>query len=371
MFGFQDDLESEILRILSECETEEERNAFLERHGEFISEVTDEMAEGFLETIKENAFSGDLEAFREERRGFERRLANFWGMPLDLLELFIGIALEAGMTFNKKYREAAAKSDDYVFEALTRLHAKACQTSYANLALLKSGFADDAYARWRSLHEVAVVASFIGTHGQETAEKYLLHEVIQQYKLACAQMEVHDRINAEEISQKEMDALKSRHDFLVERFGSNFGKDYGWAYGALGGRHPSIWAMEKQVQLDHLRPYYRMASDNVHANSHGTYFRLGLSLAQDRKKILLAGASTAGLADPGHSTAISLMQVTTSFLVTKPSLDAGLACAILAKLVDEVGEAFLEMHKKHESIVRAKTEKVQESTDPSGDTEPI
>ena len=29
------------------------------------------------------------------------------------------------------------------------------------------------------------------------------------------------------------------------------------------------------------------------------------------------------------------------------------------------------MHKKHESIVRAKTEKVQESTDPSGDTEPI
>ena len=328
------------------------------------------MAEGLLETIKENAFSGDLEALREKRQRFERGLANFWGMPLDLLELFIAIAFEAGMAFNKKYRGVAVKSNDYVFEALTRLHAKACQTSYAILALLKSGFADDAYARWRSLHEIAVVASFIGTHGQETAEKYLLHEVIQQYKLACAQMEVHDRINAEEISQKEMDALKSRHDFLVERFGSNFEKDYGWAYGALGGRHPSIWAMERQVQLDHLRPYYKMASDNVHANSHGTYFRLGLSLAQDRKKILLAGASTAGLADPGHSTAISLMQVTTAFLVTKPSLDAGLACAILAKLVDEVGEAFLEVHKMHESVFRAKRGKMAESTDQRGDTEP-
>ena len=371
MFGFQEVLESEIHRILSECETEEERSAFLERHDEFISEVTDEMAESLLETVKEDAFSSDLEAFREERRQFERRVVDFWGMPINLLELFITIAFEAGMTFGEKHSEAAAKSDDYVFEVLTRLHAKACQTSNAILALLRSGFADDAYARWRSLHEIAVIASFIRAHGQETAERYLLHEVMQQYKLARDQMEVHGRNNAEKIYQKEIDALKARHDALVERFGSKFKADYGWADGALGGRHPSIRAMEKQVQLDHLKPYYRMASDNVHANSHGKYFRLGVSLAQDRKKILLAGPSTAGLADPGHATAISLGQITTLLLVTQPSLDINIAMATLAILEKEVGEAFLEMHKKHESVVRAKTEKMDESTGSSGKTEPI
>ena len=52
MFGFQEVLESEIHRILSECETEEERSAFLERHDEFISEVTDEMAESLLVIVR-------------------------------------------------------------------------------------------------------------------------------------------------------------------------------------------------------------------------------------------------------------------------------------------------------------------------------
>ena len=42
---------------------------------------------------------------------------------------------------------------------------------------------------WRSLHEMAVVASLIQQHGQELAERYLLHENIQQYKLACAYQE--------------------------------------------------------------------------------------------------------------------------------------------------------------------------------------
>lgn len=308
------------------------------------------------ETIKENGLSSNLKALRKERQQFEQRLVNFWGMPIDRLELFIWLAFKAGMEFNDKHREVAAKSNDHVFEALTRLHAKACQTSFAILALLKSGFADDAYARWRSLHEIAVIGSFISENDQELAEKYLLHQIIQQDRLACAQRGVQGRNNEEEISQEVLDALKSRRDELVERFGSKFTSDYGWAEGALGDcKHVTFLAIEKRVQLDHLRPYYRMASNNVHANSHSLYFSLGLD--QNGDKVLLAGASTAGLADPGHSTAISLMQITIWLLTTRPSVDTNITMKILAKLEDEVGEAFLEIHKKHESIVLAKTEK--------------
>ena len=49
------------------------------RHDEFISEVTDEMAESLLETVKEDAFSSDLEAFREVRRQFGTPGSGFLG----------------------------------------------------------------------------------------------------------------------------------------------------------------------------------------------------------------------------------------------------------------------------------------------------
>ena len=163
-----------------------------------------------LASIKKDAFSGNLENAREDRRKFEERLSKHWGKPLELLELFIILATEAGADFNSYFRNDAVKSGDAVFEALTRLHARACQVSSAILILLKSGYADDAHARWRSLHEIAVVSSFISQHGQKLAERYLLHELIQQYKLASEHQKFQNRINEDPISQEELDNLKIR-----------------------------------------------------------------------------------------------------------------------------------------------------------------
>lgn len=81
-----------------------------------------------------------------------------------------------------------------------------------------------------------------------------------------------------------------------------------------------------------------MASHNVHANPKGVLFKLGLQGCTD--DILLAGPSNAGLADPGHLTAISLTQVTTTLLTTRPNLDRLVASRILLKLTDEIGETF-------------------------------
>ncbi len=346
MYGIQEAFDSKYSEMLSICETKEERQAFQKKYTEFVDEVVDEMSESILKTILKKA-PDKLKATEKDRRQFERNLENLWGLPIRKLEVLIQIAREVGMEFNKKHRGDAAKSNDFVFESLVRLQARASHTSFAVLSLLRSGFADDAYARWRSLHEIAVVGGFIRENGQELAERYLLHEIIQQYKLACAQARVQGRIDAEEIPKQELEALKSRRDTLVERFGRKFKSDYGWATEALGGEHPSFLAIEKRTQLDHLRPYYRMASDNVHANSHGMYFRLGLN--QDEKRMLLVSASTAGLADPGHSTAISLVQITVALLSTRPSIDTITTMSVLARLEDKIGKTFLESHKKHES----------------------
>ena len=129
----------------------------------------------------------------------------------------------------------------------------------------------------------------------------------------------------------------------------------GW-HQKLRKTHPSISDIEEQVGLENMRPYYRMASDNVHANSHGSYSRIGLSQSLHDDEMLLAGASSMGLADPGHSTAISLNQVTSNLFLTELYLEIELSLYrlvisnILIKLVHEIWDAFLEAHHELESL---------------------
>ena len=341
MFGLQELLESTIEETLAS------RTLDQSSVDDMIPGLVDNMADLILARIRKDASSG-LKRHRRDRKGFEKRLNEWWKYPLDLLDLVIALSTEAGAEFNRKFRNEAADSGDAVFEALTRLHARGCQVSGEVLALLSAGFADGAHARWRSLHEMAVVATLIQEHGQELAERYLLHETIQQYKLACEYQEYFDRLDHEPPSKENADQLKVQRDELIARFGKPFKGDYGWASSAIGSNQPTIRDIEQHVQLDHLRPYYRMASDNVHPNSHGAYFRLGLHSSQE--DVLLAGPSNLGLADPGHSTAISLSQLTTTLLATETVLDCVVTMKILVELTDEVGEAFHKVHQELESF---------------------
>ena len=67
--------------------------------------------------------------------------------------------------------------------------------------------------------------------------------------------------------------------------------------------------------------------------------------------MLLAGPSNLGLADPGHSTAISLLQLTTTLLATESVLDCVVTMKIVAELTNEVGEAFLKVHQELEPLM--------------------
>ena len=146
-------------------------------------EIIEVMTSPILAGVK-NDMPSILKAHQKEMKGFEKRLHKEWKKPLDLLETFVILALESGADFNHKFRTEEAEAQNHVFDVLTRLHARACQIAFEVLVLLKNGFADGAHARWRSLHEVTVVASFIKTHGDEVAERYLLHDNIESYK-AC------------------------------------------------------------------------------------------------------------------------------------------------------------------------------------------
>ena len=348
MYNLQEALESTIQETLENDISDKDISCLEARISNIVLSLVDETAEDILDQIKHNAFSGSLEDARADRLQFEQRLMEHWRRPIDLLELFITLAREAGSDFNSEFRNQTASSDDAVFEALIRLHGKACQVSNEILVLLSSGYADGAHARWRTLHEIAVISYFLSEHGQELAEKYLLHDAIQRYKLACQYQKHSGRLNQEQIPREEFDNLKVEHDRLVSEFGNPFKSDYGWAASITHPKSPTIVTIEECVDLEHWRPYFKMASDNIHANSHGTYFKLGL--ASHQSNVILAGSSNMGLVDPGHSTAISLHQITAVLLANRSSFDFVVVSNVLQRLVDEVGEAFLEVHREVELL---------------------
>lgn len=318
---------------------------YVEHIPEIVPDVISSTADSILQTLKD-----DAPAMLKQRRSyiskFEKRNQKRWKPALNLLEMYLVIVYEIGAEFNHAFREEASLQSDYMFDILTRLHARSCQIGFEILTLIKSGFADAAHSRWRTLHENAVVAFVIAKHDQDIAERYSLHEVIESYKAMCQYNANASFLKVDTFSDEEIRRAREAFDALVKRFGASFKGQYGWAAEALHKEKVGFSDLEIEAGLAHFRPYYRMASHNVHANIKGIKFKLGI--APQTEPLLLAGPSNYGFADPAHGAAISLTQVTVALLNTRPTIDHLVILTILQKLQAEIGDEFLRIQIKLE-----------------------
>jgi Family of unknown function (DUF5677) len=298
---------------------------------------------------------------------FEWRLYDRWKKALDLYDAIVILTRECGEHYTKQHRDQSAKDKDNIFSVLVHIHVKACQTASAVGILLKSGYARDALARQRTLHEQAVTALFIKKHDQETAWPYWLHNTIESYKAALQYEQYCQRLGYEPHDPAALDKLRSERNALVTRFGAVYNEQYGWAAQALGkARGVSFADIEEDVGLDHLRPYYRMASHGIHANPKGLIFDIG-NIDKEKSlysRTMLAGASNAGLADPGQSALISLNQCTAALLTLKNDLETLMKLQVLDAFVGEACQAFIEAHRElmSEEEERIKALKAQENS---------
>jgi hypothetical protein len=364
--GLQDELEQQLLRVLREHVNVTEGSDPDELSGQVatvLKSALPQLTEIMVASLDQRAHDALVDN-QASRAAFETRLAGRWGRALDLTEQLWIAAHEAGAEFNARNRPQAAQEQDVAFEVLTRLHARGCQIASEVLALLRSGHADGAMARWRSLHETAVVALFIHRHGGDVANRYLLHEVVESARGAREYNEHAAVLGLDPIDEDELTAMAKERDALVERFGAAFAGPYGWAADVVAPNRATLAAIERHAGLEHLRPYYRLASHGVHANPKAAMFRLGLRPGEN---LLLAGPSNAGLADPGHATCISLNQLTVALLMHKVSLSNVLLASALAVIVDRAGDAYLEAHQEIEGDQDLIDEVTLEDGDPPSD----
>lgn len=278
-------------------------------------------------------------------RGFSMRLRKHWGPALDLFYVLTVCAEEAGADF---YRERVSGRDydgRTLHEALTGLHARACRTALEVHHLLSGGLAAGAFARTRTMHELAVTALVLAEYGQtdvhaDLGERFLAHDDVQNWSDAATYQENAATLGHEPFSAEEMAIMEARHDAAVARFGSAFAGRCGWAAGLDGLGGPTFRDLERLAKVSHLRGYYRWASHEVHSGSKGS--RLNL-LHRGGQSVKSSGYTNICLADPGQMALISLHQTTVAVLISADPISPRdlLVLKAMQHLLDDACEAFI------------------------------
>lgn len=327
--------------------------ADLEQAVEGITSAVEAASQDIFGSLSETALKNVLKDpaarllhLTNERDAFMRRLELTWAEPFKLLDIHVALCQEIGEVRNDWLRRQRRRTKDIVVvDVVTRLHGRAVQVAGEVQALLRNGFADGAMSRWRTMHEVTVTAMLIAEHGPDVAERYIAHvgadsiKAARQYQRFAALLQ-HRSISARD--QKRLDALAVD---LERRYGKPFLNDYGWAADALKNPNPTFASIEAAVDLDRLRPYFKLASHTVHAGAKGTFFRLGVLGDQDG---ILAGASNVGLQEAGRLAALSLAQITTILLLIRPNTDSIVWSRVLGALSSKVEHQFIKVQRRIE-----------------------
>lgn len=282
---------------------------------------------------------------RKLQKGFETRLYERWKDPLDLFECLIQISLESGEKRKKKLNNKKNNKNNSKYDALIKLHARALHISNEIAILLKSGYADGANARWRSLHELAVISFFLCENNNDASKRYLEHSVIRALKEAKDYRTYYKKLGYPPIKRKELLMLEKEAERLCKKYSDRFQDDYGWIPSSIL-KERNFKALAQSVKLDKLRPYYNLACDSSHGGSKG-FYRLGL-MDDSQDKIFLVGSSNYGLASPLQNSAISLLHVSSCLLTLEPDFESIIQIYVMDNFMNEICDKAVEVQNKIE-----------------------
>jgi hypothetical protein len=305
-----------------------------EAFDDILLNIVSDIAEATTKSLRKT--SGKMiKEHAKAQRGFAKALGQFWSEPLGLLQAVIVISDESADAYFLRSDEYS--KNDYVCEALTFILAKASQVAKEVHLLLCNGYPDGAQARWRKLHELAVVAMFICEQGDKVAAMYMDHHAVEVYQSALAYNRHCEQSGGSKIPSDKIAELNNHYEQMLKEHGENFRFDYGWTSNVLGKKKPTFRDLEKAVELEYKRLEYREASANIHANPSGVFSSLGL-LYDDN--LILSGPSSFGLALPGIATVEALEVIIVSLLTHGANIDCLVTCRIIETFCADAIEAF-------------------------------
>ena len=277
-----------------------------------------------------------------DRRAYEaartKQILAHWRLPLDLIEMVCQIAEELGSGLNDEVQEFSAGTPDFVLRAVTESHAKAVLVAREAICLLKSGYPDGALSRWRTLHEVDVIALFIASHDQETAEKYIDSYWVREAKAAREFQEHAIHLGLEPIPDEQLRSIERLSQQSLEKWGNDLEHPWGWAAAVLGSpkKNWNLGALERQIGMTALRCMFTWACYHNHAGYQPSMALLGCAGIEE--PVYLVGQSDCGFSDPIRLIADSLTRVTGTLTQLRADADRVVFMAAMAELSLEAAD---------------------------------
>lgn len=236
-----------------------------------------------------------LRDHRALQRGMQRRMRALWGPAFDAFyEVYVCVE-ELGSDLQQLHGD----EDNLLIQALLALHARTCLVLAEVHALMNQGFPLGAWARTRTLHETAVLATLLSEHGREPGtedlgERFLLHAVVDQARdLELA------KASGVDVEDEELARVRDQRSAVVARYGSMFAKDYGWSrplFPSLRSRESVTFdRLEKLADVGLDRVDYRLGGHHVHSSA----WTMTLTcLSRGGKAYRLTGPTNVGFGEP-------------------------------------------------------------------------
>lgn len=264
-----------------------------------FSELIKQASDDSIVLIEQIMYEKVLEerAYADE---FLARQNQKWGKAFVTSDAIYICILESAESYTKYVKEVYGQEVSFTYHALKNIHARALQIYLEIICLNKNGFADGAYARWRSMYELSIVSAFIKKYGENVAKSF---------------------VQAADTDDR-----------------------YEWARGAKcfdkypKEKHVTFSAIQNKCGLatKEWKKEYDFVNKLVHASPQGTMYRLG----GDTAVALPVGRTDWGMSISAIHAAISLSQITADFFTVFPHGDSIMAMLTFHKWVDKIAEYY-------------------------------
>jgi hypothetical protein len=322
---------------------------------EVLAAISDLRFDAILESADEPIYvglrrglPGLLRYIRSGDEGIAHVLDAVWGPPDRLYRAAAYLAYELGQTVVHEVPERGPK-----LGSLVGLHGRALRTAAEVRLLAMNGFEAGASARWRSLHELAVVGLVLREADEEISTRYQAYGDVERWQDVQQYQRHAPRLGRSLFTDEEVDAARRAAAGVVTRFGPEMTRPNGWA--ALlfpGSTRISFAELEERGGLGHLRPFYRLGSHHVHAGARAA--ELNTTTSPTGGILITTGAAVYGdIAEVCHGAMISLHQVTSALV--NECISSGdeiqgpveLLMGLIAqqRFVDDAGEAYLNAYR--------------------------
>lgn len=273
----------------------------VEMYNNYLDGITKES----IENVKSNMYK-DVLSFRADEQEFLAKQEQKWYKAFassETLYIIVVQSLHQYSEFLDKLTDEEKAPKVWELTALRHIHGRALQQYLEVITLMKNGFADGAYARWRSMYELAIISSFISKYGEKVAEAF------------------------------------------VKASSTNDRYDWAKASGIFSNKkkHINFSDIQKNCDIDspEWRAQYDLANKTVHASPQGTFNRLGI---MGSKKVIPIGRSDYGITTPAEHSALSLFQITTLYFSVFSCSKSVIMLRTMRKFIDIIREQYFKTH---------------------------